>query len=78
MLPEMNDGFVHGHFVILAEIGAHDQARSVEPVGAVHDNHLLRVIFVELLHDIDNRPNDTLINRRSMTLQRNLQVGNLG
>ena len=73
----MSDGFVYGHSVILAEIGTHDQPRSVKPVGAVYDNHLLRVVFVELLHTIDNRPNDTLIDRRSMTFKRNLQIGNL-
>ena len=73
----MNDGVIQGHSLILAEIGTHDQSRSVIPMGAVHNNHLVRVVFVELFHRIDDRRNDTLINLCSMTLRGNLQIDDL-
>ena len=77
MLFEMNDSVIQSHSLILAEIGAHDQTRSVKPMGAVHNNHLVRIVFVILFHIIDDRRNDSLVNLRSMSSCGNLQINDL-
>ena len=77
VLFEMNDSVIQSHSLILAEIGTHDQSRSVISMGAVHNNHLVRIVFVVLFHIIDDRSNDIVINLCSMTLRGDLQIDDL-
>lgn len=46
-------------------------------MGAVHNNHLVRIVFVVLFHIIDDRSNDSVINLCSMTLRGDLQIDDL-
>ena len=77
VLFEMNDSVIQSHSLILAEIGTYDQSRSVISMGAVHNNHLVRIVFVVLFHIIDDRSNDSVINLCSMTLRGDLQIDDL-